>query len=39
MWSIYNAKYSKMWKFYTPCVSVAVSRDFRHETARKFTKF
>ena len=23
IWSIYNAKYSEMWTFYTPCVSVA----------------
>ena len=39
IWSIYNAKYSEMWTFYTPCVSVAVSGDFCHETARKCTKF
>ena len=26
-----------MWTFYTPCVSVAVSGDFCHETARKCT--
>ena len=37
IWSIYNAKYSEMWTFYTPCVSVAVSGDFCHETARKCT--
>ena len=28
-----------MWTFYTPCVSVAVSGDFCHETARKCKKF
>ena len=38
IWSIYNAKYSKMWTFYTPCVFVAVSGDFCHETARKCRK-
>ena len=37
IWSIYNANYSEMWTFYTPCVSVAISGDFCHETARKFT--
>ena len=31
IWSIYNAKYSEMWTFYTPCVFVAVSGDFCHE--------
>ena len=35
IWSIYNAKYSEMWTFYTPCVFVAVSGDFCHETARQ----
>ena len=39
IWSIYNAKYSEMWTFYTPCVFVAVSGDFCHETAKKCTKF
>ena len=37
-WSIYNAKYSETWTLYTPCVFVAVSGDFCHETARKCTK-
>ena len=37
--SIYNAKYSEMWKFYTLCVSVAVSGDFCQETPKKCTKF
>ena len=32
---MYNNKYSEMWTFYTPCVSVAVSGDFCHETAQK----
>ena len=39
IWSIYNAKYSEMWTFYTPCVSVAIFSDFCHETAKKCTKF
>ena len=39
IWSIYNAKYSKMWTLFTPCVSVAISGDFCHETAGKCTKF
>ena len=39
IWSIYNAKYSEMWTFYTPCVSVAICGDFCHERARKCTKF
>ena len=34
-----NAKYFEMWTFYTPCVSVTVSDDFCHETARVCTKF
>ena len=34
IWSIHNAKYSEMWTFYTPCVSVAVSGDFCREAAR-----
>ena len=39
IWSIYNAKYAEMWTFYTPCVSIAVSIDFCHKMATKFTKF
>ena len=39
IWSIYDVKYSKMRIFYTPCVSVVVSGEFCHETARKCTKF